>query len=147
MLRTPSVALALTCSAAVAALSAPAKADAAPTKMEKRLINRINDVRAANGMRRVRVASRLQSGAHSWARHLRRADSFYHARLASGTSEIIAWGTCSYATPRVVVRMWLNSSSHRPHLLDRSARRVGAGWNSGNWRGYGCVDMAVARFR
>lgn len=147
MPRTPSVALAITCCAAVAA-AAPAKAEAAaPTKIEKRLIHRINDVRAAHGIRRVRVSGRLQSGAHSWARHLRRADSFHHARLSSGTSEIIAWGTCSYATPRVIVRMWLNSGSHRPHLLDRSARRVGAGWSVGNWRSYRCVDLAVARFR
>jgi hypothetical protein len=43
--------------------------------------------------------------------------------------------------------MWLGSASHRPFLLDRSARFVGTGWAVGGWRGYRCVEMAVARFR
>jgi uncharacterized protein YkwD len=133
--------------AAVAALSAPPKADSAPTRMEKRLVARINDARASYGMRRLRIGSRLQRGAHSWSLYLRRADSFFHARLSSGTAENIAWATCRSATPRAIVRMWLASSGHRVHLLDRSARYVGAGWAGGAWRGYNCVEMAVSRFR
>jgi uncharacterized protein YkwD len=115
--------------------------------MEKRLVARINDTRAAHGMRRVRIGSRLSRAAHRWAVYLLQADAFYHGRLAAGTSEIIAWGTCSYMYPRKAVRMWLASSSHRPYLLDRSAHNVGTGWARGAWRGYSCVEMAVARFR
>jgi uncharacterized protein YkwD len=43
--------------------------------------------------------------------------------------------------------MWLRSSSHRPHLLDRSARYVGVGVATGNWSGYNCVRIGVTRFR
>jgi uncharacterized protein YkwD len=43
--------------------------------------------------------------------------------------------------------MWLNSSVHRSALLDRSARKFGAGVATGNWSGWSCVRMSVARFR
>lgn len=133
--------------AAILGVAAPNKADAGATRMEKRLVAKINDVRAARGLHTVRIGYRLERGAHRWAWYLLRADSFYHARLASGMSENLAWGTCSWLTPATVVRMWLNSSSHRTNLLDRSARYVGAGWAAGGWRSYRCVEMAVARFR
>ncbi|HXV57514.1 MAG TPA: CAP domain-containing protein [Gaiellaceae bacterium] len=129
------------------ALVAATAAAAAPTKMEKRLVAQINDVRADHGLRKLKVGSRLQRGAHSWARHLIRADSFHHARLAARTGENLAWGTCNWYSPRQAVRAWLRSSSHRALLLDRRFRAVGTGWARGPWRGYGCVKMAVARFR
>jgi uncharacterized protein YkwD len=122
-------------------------ASAAPTKMELRLISKINQVRSAHGLRKLRIGSRLQRGAHSWAVYLLRSDSFYHGRIAAGTSEVIAWGTCSWITPAAVVTMWMRSYSHRVNVLRRGIRYVGAGWASGPWRGYGCVKMAVARFR
>jgi uncharacterized protein YkwD len=132
--------------AAILALAVPT-AGAAPTRMEKRLVAKINDARAAHGLRRLRIGARLARGAHRWSLYLLRADSFYHARLASGTAENLAWGTCGYMSPAMAVRMWLGSSAHRVHLLDRSARYVGTGWATGGWRGYRCVEMAVARFR
>lgn len=131
----------------VGALLVATPAVAAPTMMEKRLVAQINEARADHGLRKLRVGSRIQRGAHSWARHLLRADSFHHARLAAGTGENLAWGTCSWYSPRQAVRAWLGSPSHRALLLDRRFRAVGAGWARGAWRGYGCVKMAVARFR
>ena len=68
-------------------------------------------------------------------------------RLRSGTGEIIAWGTCSWFRPAQAVRMWLNSSGHRALLMRPGFRVIGTGWNRGPWRGYSCVEMAVARFR
>jgi uncharacterized protein YkwD len=147
MFRPPLVLLVVVVCAAILGLAAPAPAEAAPTRMEKRLVAKINDARAARGLRQVRIGARLARGAHRWSLYLLRADSFYHARLASGTAEIIAWGTCGYMAPATAVRMWLNSPSHRPHLLDASAHYVGTGWTAGGWRGYSCVEMAVARFR
>lgn len=138
--------LALIACAAVFGLSAPTAGSAA-TRAERRLIGKINDARAAHGLRRLRASARLGLGAHRWSVRLLAADSFAHARLASGTGEILAWGTCDYLSPRRAVRMWLNSASHRPILLGRGVRYVGAGWAAGRWRGYGCVKMAVARFR
>jgi uncharacterized protein YkwD len=128
-------------------LGAATPAEGAPTPKEKRLVAKINDVRAAYGLRTVRLTQRLNRSAHHWARHLLRSDSFHHARLASGTSENLAWGTCSLASARVIVRMWMDSPGHRAALLERGARRVGPGVTAGSWRGYSCVRMAVARFR
>lgn len=129
------------------ALARPSNADAGLNRPEARLFRVINDVRANHGVRRLKVGSGIQDTAHRWARYLRRHDAFYHGRLASGTSENIGWLTCRQGWARTLVRMWLNSSSHRPHLLDRSATRIGIGVSTGSWGGYGCVRMAVTRFR
>ena len=145
MPKPPKRLVALLACTGVLALAAPAQA--APTTMEKRLIARINDARADRGLRKLRVGAIVQSGAHAWARHLRRADSFHHARLRAGTGEVLAWGTCSWFSPAAAVRAWLRSSSHRYVMLRPGFRFVGAGWSRGSWRRYGCVEMAVARFR
>jgi uncharacterized protein YkwD len=138
------VALILCALVAAAARPDPAKAI---TTMEKRLVAKINDARASRGLRRLRTAAGIQRNAHRWARYLMQADAFYHGSLAQGSAENIAWGTCGWMTPARMVRMWLASSSHRAHLLDRSARRVGAGVTAGRWRGYSCTRIAVVRFR
>ena len=145
MPRPPRVALAMLACAGVVGAAAPA--EAAPTRSEKRLVARINHVRAGHGLQRVRISATLNRRAHRWAVHLRHSDSFYHARLASGTAENLAWATCSWASPRALVRMWMGSPSHRTIMLDRSARRVGPGVSTGRYRGHRCVRMAVARFR
>jgi uncharacterized protein YkwD len=145
MPRPPRVALATLACTGIVGAAAPA--EAAPTRTEKRLVARINHVRDAHGLRKVRISARLNRRSHRWAVYLRRSDSFYHARLASGTAENLAWATCSWASPRALVRMWLGSPSHRVILLDRSARRVGPGVSIGRYNGYRCVRMAVARFR
>jgi uncharacterized protein YkwD len=128
-------------------LAVAAPAEAAPTTMEKRLVARINDARTDRGLRKLRVGPTIQAGAHRWARYLRRADAFYHARVRAGTGEVLAWGTCSWFSPAAAVRAWLRSSSHRRVMLRPGFRFVGAGWNRGSWRRFGCVEMAVARFR
>jgi uncharacterized protein YkwD len=136
----------LVCAGALA-LAAPAQS-AAPTPMEQRLITKINQTRAAHGLRKLRLGPNLQRGSHAWSRHLMRADAFHHSStLGAGTGEIIAWGTCSWFTPLQAVRAWLNSAPHRRLLLRPGFRYVGTGWTAGNWRGYSCVEMAVARFR
>ena len=139
--------LALCCCIVAAAVASGPAQSAAPTSMEKRLVERINDVRAAHGLRQLRIGSRLNQGARSWSRYLVRRDSFHHASLSPGTGEILAWGTCSWFTPAQAVRMWLDSPGHRVLLLRPSFRFVGTGWTRGAWRSYGCVKMAVARFR
>ena len=136
----------LVCAAALA-LATPTES-AAQTPMEKRLIAKINQTRAAHGLRTLRIGPALQRGSHAWSRHLMRADSFHHSsQLGAGTGEILAWGTCSWFTPLRAVRMWLDSPGHRVLLLRPGFRYVGTGWTRGNWRGYNCVEMAVARFR
>jgi uncharacterized protein YkwD len=131
----------------VAALLVASPAPAGPSFNERRIIAKINHIRADHGLRTLRVGPRLQRGAHGWARHLLRTDSFYHSRLAPRTGENIAWGTCSWFSPRESVRAWMRSSSHRALILDRRFRRIGAGWVRGSWSGHSCVEMAVVRFR
>lgn len=128
-------------------LTVAAPAEAAPTTMEKSLVARINDARADRGLRKLRIRASIQVGAHRWARHLRRADAFHHARVTAGTGEVLAWGTCSWFSPAATVRAWLRSPSHRRVMLRPGFRFVGAGWNRGSWRRFGCVEMTVARFR
>jgi uncharacterized protein YkwD len=148
----PTLALRRVVSAAIVAgcllAGASAPASGAPTPTEKRLIQRINETRADHGLRKVVLGPRLQRGAHAWARQLLRTDAFRHARLAGGTSEILAWGApCSWMTPLRAVRLWLKSPGHRAALLARGVRYVGAGWAAGAWRSYRCTEIAAARFR
>jgi uncharacterized protein YkwD len=122
-------------------------AAATPTRAERTLIRAINNAREAHGVRRLRLGPVIQTYAHRWAWHLLAADAFYHSSLGDGVRENIGWLTCRRGWARTIVRMWLNSSAHRYALLDRSARRVGAGLATGRWSGWSCVRMAVARFR
>jgi uncharacterized protein YkwD len=134
--------------AGFAGLAKPNEASAAtPIRAEKMLIRAVNDARAARGIRRLRVGSTIQAGAQRWAGYLLARDAFFHASLAAGVRENIAWLTCRSGWSRTIVRMWLNSPAHRYAMLDRSARRIGVGVATGRWSGYSCVRMAVARFR
>jgi uncharacterized protein YkwD len=117
------------------------------TRLEHRLYHAVNRARVNHGLRRLHIGSTLQTGSHSWARYLLRHDSFYHGRISYGTSENIGWVSCRPHWARKLVRMWLDSYTHRIHLLDRSNRRVGVGVANGGWSGYNCADMAVTRFR
>jgi uncharacterized protein YkwD len=144
----PAARILLVTVACVVALGAVQPAPAhATTRPEARLLHVINNVRANHGLVRLRTGSTIQPAAHRWARYLRVHDAFYHGRISAGTSENIGWVTCRQHWAGALVRMWLNSWSHRVHLLDRSARRIGVGVNGGSWSGYGCVRMAVTRFR
>jgi uncharacterized protein YkwD len=131
----------------ILALMLAGTAQAAPSPIEKRLAARINDARDSHGLRNLRIAPKLAEGSRWWARHLIRRDKFHHSRLRAGTGEVLAWGTCSWFTARRAVRLWLKSPGHRALVLRRGFRVVGTGWARGPWRGYDCVEMAVARFR
>jgi uncharacterized protein YkwD len=130
----------------ICALTLPGTANAGLSKSEKKLYRVVNDVRHDHGSRQLRIGSWIQRSAHKWAGYLRAHDAFYHGRLRAGIAENIAWVTCRRGWARALTRMWLASSSHRPHLLG-GAHRIGVGVSTGSWSGYGCVRMAVTRFR
>jgi uncharacterized protein YkwD len=126
--------------------AAPAQAGA--TRAEAKLLRVMNNARTTRGLARLHFGSTIQSGSHSWARYLLLHDAFFHyGRLPSGTSENIGWLTCRHGWAGTLVRWWLNSPSHRPNLLDRSARVVGVGVTRGSYQRYSCARMAVTRFR
>ena len=41
--------------------------------------------------------------------------------------ENIAWGSLDWATPRAIMRSWMNSPPHRANILNRSFRDIGIG--------------------
>lgn len=125
-----------------------APAQASPTRAEAKLLRVMNHARTARGLARLHFGSTIQTSSHSWARYLLLHDAFFHyGRLPAGTSENIGWLTCRRGWAGTLVRWWLNSPSHRPNLLDRSARRVGVGVSGGPYARYSCARMAVTRFR
>jgi uncharacterized protein YkwD len=125
----------------------PAEAPAARRSPEAGLLRAVNSARTAHGLHRVRIGSTLERYSNSWASYLLRHNAFYHGSLGYGTSENLGWLTCRRSWARALVRMWLNSPAHRPHLLAAGARRIGVGVATGRFSGYSCVRVAVTRFR
>jgi uncharacterized protein YkwD len=139
--------VALACGLALSVFRAT-PAQAGPTRAESKLLRVMNNARGARGLVRLHFGSTIQAGARSWAHYLLLNNAFYHyGRLPVGTGENIGWLTCRRGWAGALVRMWLNSPSHRVNLLDRSARRVGVGVTGGRYSGYSCARMAVTRFR
>jgi uncharacterized protein YkwD len=76
-----------------------------------------------------------------WYRRLRR-----HGVRARTLGENIAWGSGTDATGGAIVRMWLESPSHRATLLNHAFRYVGVGIATGSFAGYGGSSIATADF-
>ena len=60
--------------------------------------------------------------------------------------ENIAWGTGRYGTPQGLVRLWMNSPTHRHIILTRELRRIGLGVAIGKFDGSPGAAMATADF-
>jgi uncharacterized protein YkwD len=98
------------------------------------VIRAINRARASHGLRRLLAGRRLARAADAHTRNMLRANFFSHgaftqrvrrfARYRSIGETLAMTSRCS---ARRVVRMWLNSPSHRAVLLSRRFRRVGVG--------------------
>ena len=108
------------------------------------LVCDINNVRASNGLRALRLDTRLRFVAKALAEGMARTDTFSHIdrsgrdldeRVAATTYlrghpggvvlETIAWGQDEYATPRSILESWMESDSHREKLLDPSVTDIG----------------------
>lgn len=100
----------------------------------------INATRARHGLARLQRATPLLRAAGEHSRDMVRRRFFSHVTPEGETplqridragfrgqtvGETIAWATD--ATPRTVVRMWMQSPPHRQVLLDCSYRTVGIG--------------------
>ncbi len=123
---------------------------------EASLISAINRVRARHGVAPLRVSSPLQHAARSHSRAIIRTGTFAHGnwyqRLrrhgARGRrlGETIAWGVGSDGTARGILRMWLDSPSHRATLLHSGFRYIGVGVATGSFSGFGGASIATADF-
>jgi uncharacterized protein YkwD len=127
---------------------------AATTTPRTRLLNAINETRAAHDLPRVYWSTRLTDAAQTHTRSMMRMRYFAHTSPGGSTlytrvlncgfrtfgewraGETLAWGTGTYGTPRATVRMWLNSPSHRAVLLSPAYRWVGIGRAVGAFQGH-----------
>jgi uncharacterized protein YkwD len=101
----------------------------------------INNKRRAHHIHRVSENHRLDAASMRHAQDMARHNYFEHGDFVgrikstnylSGAGswmvgENIAWGGGSYATPKSIVRMWMNSPPHRHNILDPRFREIGIG--------------------
>jgi len=106
----------------------------------------MNAERAARGLGRLQAEPLLGRVAASYARQMVRGQFFDHTSPAGSTmlarirstsylrdvsswsvGENLAWGSGTLATPRAMVRAWMQSAEHRANLLDRHFADVGIG--------------------
>jgi uncharacterized protein YkwD len=110
----------------------------------------MNAERAARGLGRLQADPLLGRVAASYARQMVRGQFFDHTSPAGSTmlarirstsylrdvtswsvGENLAWGSGNLATPRAMVRAWMQSAEHRANLLDRHFADVGIGVTPG----------------
>jgi uncharacterized protein YkwD len=110
----------------------------------------MNAERTARGVGRLQAEPLLVRVASSYARQMVRARFFDHTSPGGSTmlariratsylrdvaswsvGENLAWGTGALATPRAMVRAWMQSAEHRANLLNRHFADVGIGVAAG----------------
>ena len=110
----------------------------------------MNAERAARGLGRLQSEPLLGRVAATYARQMVRGQFFDHTSPAGSTmlarikatsylrnvsswsvGENLAWGSGNLATPRAMVRAWMQSAEHRANLLDRHFADVGIGVAAG----------------
>jgi uncharacterized protein YkwD len=122
------------------AVPPPPEAVIAQNRAENAIVREVNRVRRAHGLRRVRLSGGLARVARRHSVAMLRHDQLSHssfdgssftARLSRAGrrgkyGETLAWSPSgSGAGPRLVVRLWMQSATHRHVLLNRRLRRVG----------------------
>jgi uncharacterized protein YkwD len=105
-----------------------------------------NRIRADRGLPVLREDGRLRKAAIRHSRDMVNRRYFAHTSLGGASmvdrilaaryasrnvgwslGENLAWGTGSLATPRGVMKAWMNSPGHRANVLKRSYREIGVG--------------------
>jgi uncharacterized protein YkwD len=142
------------------ALAAPCRgANAEPTRStipQARAAVRclLNDIRRDRGLRKLRGNRLLRIAAKRHSVDMNRRNFFDHVApggldmvarivragyLRSGmhytVGENLGWGQSSLATPRAMVRAWMESPGHRANILQRRWKHVGIGIAIGTPRG------------
>ena len=105
----------------------------------------LNDIRREKGLRPFREDRRLSKASQRHTNAMTERNFFAHgdfvgriraARYLRGArgwtvGENIAWGSWDYATPKSIVRGWMNSPPHRHSMLSSRFRDIGIGITSG----------------
>lgn len=122
---------------------------ASPRKASAATLCLLNKQRKAHGLRPFRVHGALRKAAVGHSRNMARHNFFSHTapgnvgfadrirranyRPRGGWSigENIAWGSGRAATPKSIVRSWMNSPGHRANILNGRFRTIGIGVSRG----------------
>ncbi|HZJ04145.1 MAG TPA: CAP domain-containing protein [Nocardioidaceae bacterium] len=99
---------------------------------EKRVQRWVNHMRENRGLRALRGTRCAKNAAARWSVHLAESERFYHQSMrvvldrcdATYAGETLARGAVG---ARRLVRMWMDSPSHRAILLSAKANRIGVG--------------------
>jgi uncharacterized protein YkwD len=137
----PATASAATCAGAG---SSPAKLGEAGVRRATLCL--LNRVRGHHGLSPLRADHRLAKAAlghsrdmvaHRYFAHESRSGRPFTARIARTgwtrsrrryiLGENIGWGTGDLASPRAMVRAWMNSAPHRANILESRYRMIGVG--------------------
>jgi uncharacterized protein YkwD len=104
-------------------------------EFENRILVRVNKLRARANLKKVRVFESCVDGtSERWATHIKRTGKFEHRGNLkkvlnhcdlSWVGENLVRG--SGLTPRQVVRLWMQSPSHKAVLMKKRARWAGIG--------------------
>jgi uncharacterized protein YkwD len=109
-----------------------------------------NQIRAARGLPALRENAKLRRAAVGHANDMVSRGFFDHVSPGGATmvdrimasryanrnvgwslGENLAWGTGSLATPREIMKAWMNSPGHRANVVKRSYREIGIGVATG----------------
>jgi len=103
------------------------------------MVQSINKVRHAYGLRSLRPAYSLFVSARVYSHRMMRSDYFGHmpripvASRWRRAGETIEWHAGWRLRPRAAVRRWMRSPSHRAVLLSRRFTRIGVGRARGRY--------------
>ena len=116
----------------------------------------MNEVRAANGLRPLRIDTRAERAARAHSRDMIRRKYFAHGKFAKrlrgyrvrgrALGENLAWGVGKAASPTAIVQAWLASPYHRANLLRPGFRRVGLGQVRGPFAGHSSASVITVDF-
>jgi uncharacterized protein YkwD len=120
------------------------------------ILNAMNQVRVAAGLRPLCFDGRLHTAARAHSADMLRRGYFGHgafSRRMSGfhvhaktVGENLAWGTGPYSAAKAIVQEWLTSPEHRANLLRPGFTRVGVGSAVGTFVGRSGATVVTADF-
>jgi uncharacterized protein YkwD len=138
------------------ALAPVSQAAAKQTRVERSLLEAVNDVRAEYNLRPLQVDPALALAARAHTTSLLRTQVFEHGSFAERIAryggrgpafgENLAWGTGSRASARSIVTAWMTSPGHRANLLRPGWNRIGIGAINGRFLGNADVTVITADF-
>ena len=116
-------------------LVATAGPAAATTTRAARMIEKINDARAAHGLRPLKAAPDLMTAAHSHSVLMAGQNLLFHTSTLSSLCcwRLIAENVGEGSTLTIVHRAFMHSAPHRANILNSHVGQVGVGvvWSGG----------------